>query len=313
VGVAILAAEGSGRYKERIRAARIGAIGDNDEIPVCYLGDVPDMGKLENVKAMTQKLQDLDAYMQQVYRVRLGVVMLDTLSASVRIEDENSASVAAGIIKNLKQLSKDTKSLVIAIHHHGKNGDGTLRGSSAWTDNCDTIITVTAYADGTREAELVRHKDAAKGLIASFRLEFTQLGEYDTGEPFGACFVSDIETTAVKREKKGDKSKSDAKDAFDTAMANVTLVPYQVPNGPVVDAVKYDDALAEFRIHHVTGSQKESAITQAFGREISKAGKAGVWVSKRFNNVQRIWRGPNHPDLPILNDKPQRHVVENCS
>jgi hypothetical protein len=91
IGVAVLAAEGAGTYKARLRIARRRAVGDTT-LPICYLGSVPDLKDQREIDALAPRLQAVSEHFQRTHGVRLGVVIVDTVAAAFDLDDENDNS-----------------------------------------------------------------------------------------------------------------------------------------------------------------------------------------------------------------------------
>ncbi len=143
IGVAILAAEGAGSYKIRLRVARRHAVGD-EKLPICYLGAVPDLKNKKEIDALVPRLLAVEQHFRQTHDVRLGAVIIDTVAAAFDLDDENDNSEAARTIRVIKELGQRVNALMIPIHHYGKAPTTGLRGASGWKAGCDAVLSVLA-------------------------------------------------------------------------------------------------------------------------------------------------------------------------
>lgn len=116
-----------------------------------------------------------------------ALIVLDTLSATIRGE-ENSNSDVATYIRNLDMLSKAIGCPVAFIHHPGKDTAKGMRGASAFKGNVYNIVKVTK-GEG-KLAPTQWHVEKRKFGAADHRINFTpevvDLGEATRkGEPTG--------------------------------------------------------------------------------------------------------------------------------
>ena len=58
--------------------------------------------------------------MQEVFKVELVLIIIDTMSAAAGFKDENSSSEGETVMNVLNELSKRTGALVVACDHFGK-------------------------------------------------------------------------------------------------------------------------------------------------------------------------------------------------
>ncbi len=76
-----------------------------------------------------------------------GVIVIDTLNQASPSADENSSKDMGLIINHLKVLQELTESLVLIIHHTGKNTSAGLRGHSSLKAALDTNWTSPTFVD----------------------------------------------------------------------------------------------------------------------------------------------------------------------
>lgn len=126
--------------------------------------------------ALAIKNQGLDA----------GVIVIDTLNQSAPTADENTSSDMGRIIQNSMTLQRLTGSLVILVHHTGKDTSKGPRGHSSLLAALDVAIEVKRTPAG-REWALSKAKDADDTGKYSFKLESIPLGTDEDGEPVSSC------------------------------------------------------------------------------------------------------------------------------
>lgn len=83
------------------------------------------------------------------------VVVIDSLSRLLLLDDENSSSEVTAALEPLVRLAHDNHIAIIAIHHARKSGgsDGaSMRGSSAFFAVSDVALEVKRYSDDTADA-----------------------------------------------------------------------------------------------------------------------------------------------------------------
>jgi hypothetical protein len=126
--------------------------------------------------ALAIKNQELEA----------GVIVIDTLNQSAPTADENTSADMGRIIQNAMTLQRLTGSLVILVHHSGKDTTKGMRGHSSLLAALDVAIEIKRTPAG-REWALSKAKDADDTGKYSFRLESVPLGTDEDGEPVSSC------------------------------------------------------------------------------------------------------------------------------
>ena len=117
-----------------------------------------------------------------------GVIVIDTLNQSAPTADENASQDMGKIISNAQRLAKKTDSLVILVHHTGKDQSKGLRGHSSLHAALDVAIEVQNTKQG-REWRTSKLKDGEIGNQFPFRLEPVRLGTDGDGDPLTSCVV----------------------------------------------------------------------------------------------------------------------------
>lgn len=115
-----------------------------------------------------------------------GVIVIDTLAQSAPGSDENSSAHMGTIIANAQLLQKMTNSLVVLIHHTGKDASRGARGHSSLHAALDAALEVKRTQGGL-EWLSAKVKDGASGNATSFRLERVVLGKDEDGDEISSC------------------------------------------------------------------------------------------------------------------------------
>jgi hypothetical protein len=303
VGVAILAAEGAGTYKHRLRVARQHAVGDQN-LPICYLGQVPNMADEKEVRALVPRLKAVSQFMTREYKVRLGAVIIDTLAAAFDLNDENDNSEAARSIRNLRYLAQQVDALMIPVHHYGKGIGTGLRGASGWKGGCDAVISVLADRDevsgnvSRRELALAKSRDYPEGPISPFTLTFVSLGTDEDGEEFGSCYVEPELTkpstiTTAKKAKREPESLIQFRTAFEQAVKKGCTRSMVRENGAKVNAVRLSDVRDQFSKSYPADesdpNKRRDAVRQAFKRASTKAISTDEFGLECVDDVEWVW------------------------
>ena len=181
VGTLIIAAEGREDMQARIAAAKK-HIGIEPYLPILWM-PVPEFGA-----AFLKDLERINAWMKLEHDVRLGAVILDTVSASFALADEADNAEAAKACKVLRQMGDHIGGVMVAVHHYGKDVTRGLRGASAWSFNADMAIAVNAdiAPDGTvsgRSLAVTKDRGGVQGPVSAFELVPVELVT-DDGDTF---------------------------------------------------------------------------------------------------------------------------------
>jgi AAA domain/Primase C terminal 2 (PriCT-2) len=279
VGSVIVAAEGKGMLAARIAAA-MKELGIEGDIPVAWVKQVPDFNQADGLQAFVHDLRAISEHFQTKFGVRLGLVFVDTVSASFDIKEEADNAEAARVCKTMRRIGDTIAALVVPIHHYGKNAGVGLRGASAWRANADFVLSVMADIDpqtgnvSNRQLAIAKDRDGAQGPLTAFTLKPVELGVDDAGRPWGSLVA--VTGTSI------DKPASDwspkllvFRQALLTALAEGGFEDQPFPNGPVLRVVFHDLARDEFaKITHVDSASEEKrleAIRKQFARKLNDA------------------------------------------
>ena len=142
VGTVIIAAEGKAMLNARIAAALIDLGVEEKEVPIAWVKQVPDFNTKDGITKLARELRAISEHFQAKFGVRLGFVFVDTVSASFDIKEEADNAEAARVCKVMRRIGEATGTIVVPIHHYGKNAGVGLRGASAWRANADFVLSV---------------------------------------------------------------------------------------------------------------------------------------------------------------------------
>ena len=202
VGVMFIAGEGAETIQPRLTVA---CMARNVErlLPISWTATIPDFTKPDEVRAFIAKLKREAAWMQENHGVRMGAIVIDTLSAVFNMQDENDNSEAARIIRALKVIGEALDVLLIPIHHYGKGAETGLRGASAWRAGCDAVLSITADRNqltgvvSGHSLWLAKSRVGEEGSVGAFGLRTMLLGVDEDGDELTSCYV--VPEAAVKQ------------------------------------------------------------------------------------------------------------------
>lgn len=170
-------------------AARLDALGETDRLPISAMI----CGSLSDKDALANLLADLKSEAANILRdfgVPVRMIVLETLSATGLLQDENDNSEAARAMANLATMSREMGALMLTSHHPSKDGKGA-RGASAILNSADYVLEITRHEQAAvRELALIKARDAEQRKLGSFTLVPVNLGEDDDGEPITSMSLS---------------------------------------------------------------------------------------------------------------------------
>ena len=266
-GVVYIASEGAHGVRNRIAGLRskIGVL----ESAFKFIGQAPDLGDAEDVEDLKATLllakTDLEAKGHG-----LGVIAVDTLSASIPGADENSAKDMSPVLAALQTMAAELGALVVVIAHTGKDETRGLRGWSGLLANADGLIMLDTPDGGVRVGSVVKVKDGESGDRFAFSLAVVEIGIDADGDPITTCTIEDAD--APDRPKAGRKATISQLDADTLKTAFNRIFP--------------DKAAAI----HVPGAN----------------GAMGVHLPDLREEALKIGLGPPKPDYSGMDEKQHR-------
>lgn len=129
-----------------------------------------------------------------------GVIFIDTLNRASAGLDENSGKDMSQILEAGKQLQELTNSLVLIVHHTGKDAKKGMRGHSSLHAALDGAIEVERSGN-RRLWRAAKVKDGLDGEAVLFKLELVPLGRDGDGELFASCAIGPDTISAPPRKE----------------------------------------------------------------------------------------------------------------
>lgn len=187
------------------------------------------------------QIEELAGTIHQV-NMASGVIVIDTLNQASPGADENSSQDMGIIINHLKMLQELTTSLVLIIHHTGKNAAAGLRGHSSLKAALDTSIEVIG---GDKRSWLVdKNKDGADGQSFPFQLEVQTLGVDADGDSITSCTIErNTNPIFQKPEPSGKAQKAAYKLIKQSLFTSLDL--NKCNSGSQVQCIKVEDAVTK--------------------------------------------------------------------
>ena len=251
---------------------RLAALGELDTLPISALA-VSDLSARGAIGKLLVKLRAESERMQRVFGCPLRLVILETLSASGLLVDENNNSEIGMAFANLGTLSRELDALVMTTHHPPKGGEGA-RGGGAIIASADYVLEITREGtDAVRHLDLTKARDAEQRPLGSFTLLKADLGEDDRSRPITSMTVSMGEPM-----KKASK-RTDHTEAFMRALEFALL------DSP--DGAEWDDVQTMFR-DLKNGSKERPNVASAFKRCVDYGKDAGAIESNMIDGVKYL-------------------------
>ncbi|MGS5088508.1 AAA family ATPase [Hydrogenophaga sp. A37] len=178
--------EGHTGFKVRVRVAeaeRGVSLGDRAQ----FVDWPVNLMRLEHIHAL--------AKVARKYRIKL--IIIDTLSASIAGEgDDSSNKDMARLIHHASLLARMTGATVLITHHTGRDPNASMeRGASTLRANVDTSVKV-AKLDNQHHWEVVKSRDGPPGICGKFELVPYEYSTND-GEIISSVVVRHLESDGV--------------------------------------------------------------------------------------------------------------------
>lgn len=294
--VVCIAAEGAGGVRKRLAGANMRHPEDACT-PLCMIGASVNLGT-ENgdAEALAQSIE--------AEHIKPGLIVVDTLSASLGAAEENGTGMTA-FIGNCQRLSEQFEAFVLAVHHvgHGENAGRRERGNSALIGNVDTRIFCEKGERLQTTLECVKVKDGPEGLAFRLELEVVHLGKDSDGDAITTLAVKSVEPVEIDAKKAAKKVSVPPQerlliDMVQQAIIDVGKIVQPFPGGPKVKAVTDDDIrpryykrLAEKADLTVGETPEKHAESQskAFRRSINNALKGKRLLAADMEGTRVIW------------------------
>ena len=153
-----------------------------------------EIDKVENFKLsvyqsfLMNKIGDVEKLITTIKKDQKDecLIVIDTFNQSNIGVDENSSKEISTSLNNLKEIAKETNSLVLFVHHSGKDETKGLRGSSSILAALDISIHVKSNSKETTW-EIDKFKDARGNIKHSYQLDEIELDYED--EFISSCVI----------------------------------------------------------------------------------------------------------------------------
>jgi hypothetical protein len=314
VGTLIIAAEGREDMQARIAAAKK-HIGIETDLPILWMS-VPTFGD-----AFLQDLDQISLWMKAKHNIRLGAIMLDTVSASFDLKEEDNNAEAARACKVLRRIAEHIGAVMVPLHHFGKDPARGLRGASAWQFNADMALAVNAdiAPDGAvsnRSLAVTKDRSGIQGPISAFELVSVELVTKD-GAHFTNLAVAPVEATAAASASKWtSNAMRNLKRALELVLISNGREEQPYSDGQRVRVADSELVEAEFaRINVVASSGDPRAVKNAQAHAYMRAlrsaqdrglvavknlpscGRSVLWFGKdeRYSDIENVRTDDGHP------------------
>jgi hypothetical protein len=298
VGTVIVAAEGKGMLRSRIDAA-MHELGINEDLPIAWVKQVPDFNSPRGLQVFIDQLQAISEHFKIKFGVRLGLVFVDTVSASFDIKEEADNAEAARVCKTMRRIGEATGALVVPIHHYGKNAGVGLRGASAWRANADFVLSVMADIDpqtgdvSNRQLAIAKDRDGSQGPLTPFSLKSVNLGIDDQGRPWGSMVAVAEVSIAAKPATDWPSHLSVFRRALVEALLNSGVNDQPFSDGPLLRVVDVEAVRAEFYkvcvVDSDTEAGRQDARRKQFSRKLEQAQQLNLVGARVGNGRTLLW------------------------
>jgi hypothetical protein len=318
-GTLYVAAEAPGTIPGRLRAARLGPLecfldetgndkGTGQEpSPLCIatLSKVPALLTDGGQGQLIATAIDVSDEMRGRFDLPLSLIVIDTMLAAFDIRDWNDPGETRRIMSTLSLVAEKTGTVVLGVHHHGKDVSRGAAGSYALTAAADFVLSVFAdvETDGVvsgRRVSLTKLRDGPTGWSCEFGLHPFKIGVDDEGVDIVSAFVDPKASTAgfirtgLTQQKK--KPASESLIAFNKALDETLQqsgADRTIPGKGTVRTVRLADVRASFARHYQPkgGSTKNAdAERQAFTRALKAVLEEGTVEQESWEGRDWLWR-----------------------
>lgn len=176
-------------------AARLAGLQEDKALPIAgtQIGLLAERGVLDQLEADIRFKAD---ELLLTYGVPLRMVVLDTLSASGLLVDENDNAKAAMAMTQLSNLGLKLGVLMVVTHHPPKEGKGE-RGAGAIRASADYVLEVfREEKKPVRDIALTKARDAEERQLGHYTLTPVVLGQDGRGREVSTLTVTPSESHA---------------------------------------------------------------------------------------------------------------------
>lgn len=180
--VVVIAAEGAGGFRKRLRAQlqqhNVSSLG------IGVIGDAPNFMEAKDIKDVVLAVQKFGCP---------SIIIVDTFAQVMAGANENAGEDVGKALAHCKVLHKYTGAMVILVHHSGKDASKGARGWSGLRAAADVEIEVSRDGD-QRAIKVTKLKDGDdEGQAFAFELKQVVIGIDDELEEVTSCVVNHLD------------------------------------------------------------------------------------------------------------------------
>lgn len=221
-------------------------------------GDAPDFYLVDGVTdLLEQDSPDLAELRAAVQTIQPALIFIDTLAMAFLDLEENDAQSMNRVVGIARSLTCYGAAVVL-IHHDTKSGGSTPRGHSVLNGALDVALQLLPAIDnGIIRGRLTKNRNGPPHLDIAFRVESTELGQDEDGDPITAAIVDELPAGTVPRRAKLSRSET----------AALSILNEMASAGNVSEA---DWRRACINSRSVSGAEKQDSRRKAFNRALSE-------------------------------------------
>lgn len=179
--VVYICAEGAYFFRNRIKAYALhNNITEPDQLPIQVIDAQPDIMDKQDMLALIKAIESIGE--------PIACVVLDTYAACM-MGDENSSTDVGKVLANLKLMQSTLDTVVILVHHSGKDAGKGARGWSGLRSAVDFEFQVVREGN-VHALVTTKQKDGKDDDEFGFTLTSVELGRDEDDEPIESCVVA---------------------------------------------------------------------------------------------------------------------------
>lgn len=130
----------------------------------------------------------------------LGLIVIDTLAASMPGGDENSGKDMSALLSNVQRIGAATDAFVLVVAHTGKDEARGLRGWSGQFAGADTVIMLSREKGAALTfGEIDKQKDGEAGRRFAFGADEVVIGEDEDGAAITSLILTYEDAESAKQ------------------------------------------------------------------------------------------------------------------
>ena len=187
-GVLYFAAEGQDGMRKRIKGVRE-KFGLKTEA-FHFIGAPLNLLDDAHVDGLITEALEADAEMREACGVGLGLIVIDTTSASMPGGNENTSEDMGRLLAAGSRVSQATSAMVLFVSHPGKNEQLGVRGWSGQVGNVDCLYYLNKSDEdpAIRVGTVQKLKDGEDGERFAYRLKQFDIGVDEDGDAITSAY-----------------------------------------------------------------------------------------------------------------------------